>query len=216
FTEVGMFDEWHYPRPEIEDIELGRRIRQRGHRVLLRPEIQATHLKRWTFRQVVLTDFKSRGVPWMRLILQEGSSAASSTLNLRAREKWCTALVGLGLAGLPATVTLLQLWPLAITLTAWTLVLLLNFDFYRFLRRQRSLWFALQVIPLHLLYYFLNGISAIFGWMLHHLFGAPRPAREVSARSAIGIKTWPPTPSRPASSLWNPPAGKSARRAPPT
>lgn len=215
FTEVGMFDEWHYPRPQIEDIELGRRIRQHGYRVLLRPEIQATHLKLWTFRQVVVTDFTSRGVPWMRLILQEGASAASGALNLQTREKLCTALAGPTLAALLAAVVLRALWPLAVAATAIAIIVLFNRRFYDFLRRQRGLWFAIRAVPLHLLYYVVNGFSAIFGWMLHHLFGAPRPAPDVTARSASGIKTWPPTPTRPASSLWNAPAGKSARRAPP-
>jgi len=39
FREAGMFDEWHYRRPSIEDIELGHRIRRLDRRILLRPEI---------------------------------------------------------------------------------------------------------------------------------------------------------------------------------
>ncbi len=50
FLEAGRYDEWSYPRPQIEDVELGHRVRALGHRILLRPEIQCTHLKRWTLR----------------------------------------------------------------------------------------------------------------------------------------------------------------------
>src|SRR5688500_17903938 len=30
FVDAGMFDEWHYPRPQIEDIEFGARMRALG------------------------------------------------------------------------------------------------------------------------------------------------------------------------------------------
>ena len=43
FVAVGGFDEARYPRPQIEDIELGYRLRDQGGRILLRPEIQGTH-----------------------------------------------------------------------------------------------------------------------------------------------------------------------------
>jgi len=71
FMEAGRYDEWSYPRPQIEDVELGHRVRALGHRILLRPEIQCTHLKRWTLRSMVSTDFFRRGVPWASLLLRE-------------------------------------------------------------------------------------------------------------------------------------------------
>src|SRR2546426_2153080 len=92
FAAVGGFDEWHYARPQIEDIELGRRLRLAGHRIVLDPDIQGTHLKRWTLRAVLTTDLAGRGVPWMWLMLQEGRSTAY-TLNVRSPERWRTVLV---------------------------------------------------------------------------------------------------------------------------
>ena len=35
FEEMGGFDEQRFPTPSIEDIELGYRLRQAGHRILL-------------------------------------------------------------------------------------------------------------------------------------------------------------------------------------
>ncbi|HEV2643319.1 MAG TPA: glycosyltransferase family A protein, partial [Candidatus Elarobacter sp.] len=49
FVAVGMFDERRFPRPQIEDIEVGYRLTARGHTIQLSPDIQGTHLKRWTF-----------------------------------------------------------------------------------------------------------------------------------------------------------------------
>src|SRR2546426_2951145 len=48
FQKVGGFDAGRFSRPSIEDIELGYRLRAAGHRIRLDPELQCTHLKRWT------------------------------------------------------------------------------------------------------------------------------------------------------------------------
>ena len=39
-----------------EDIELGYRLRRTGHRIRLCPDIQVTHLKKWTLGSVIYTD----------------------------------------------------------------------------------------------------------------------------------------------------------------
>jgi glycosyltransferase involved in cell wall biosynthesis len=204
FIELGMFDEWHYSRPQIEDIELGRRLRSHGHRILLRPEIQATHLKRWTLRDMVHTDIAHRGIPWMWLMLREGAGDGAKTLNVRAVHRWCTALVGLAGLLLVAALAFRNAWPLVGIPVAAIGVLLLNLGFYRFLRRHRSVWFAVAVVPLHLLYYAGNVLSVPFGWLQNVLFGEPQPSAETQAFAQLGVKTWPPTPSEPTTSVWNP------------
>jgi GT2 family glycosyltransferase len=54
FLSVGGFDE-PFPRPCVEDIDLGYRLTTAGHRVLLDSAIRGCHLKRWTLRSLVLT-----------------------------------------------------------------------------------------------------------------------------------------------------------------
>jgi glycosyltransferase involved in cell wall biosynthesis len=204
FREVGMFDEWHYARPQIEDIELGRRMRRHDHRIVLDPRIQGTHLKRWTLRDIMLTDFRHRGVPWTRLILQERpSGAAGRALNISWSEKTCTAFAGIGWIVLLTALIAGALWPL------WALVPLvfgmmaLNRKFYGFLARARGIRFALSVLPLHLLYYGTNVISAIMGWLLHILLGEPQAPPTFAADDGMDLRTWPPRPSRPRASVWS-------------
>ncbi len=84
FDEVGGFDAERYPRPSIEDIELGSRLAERG-RIRLDPDLQGTHLKRWTLTSMVRTDFSGRGVPWVALLVEQ--RRAPATLNLGARER---------------------------------------------------------------------------------------------------------------------------------
>ena len=84
FDDVGGFDADRYPHPSIEDIELGRRLGEKG-RIVLDPELQGTHLKRWTLASMVRTDFSRRGVPWVALLVEQRGIPA--TLNLGARER---------------------------------------------------------------------------------------------------------------------------------
>lgn len=206
FNECGKFDEWHYYRPQIEDIELGHRIRAHGHRILLRPEIQCTHLKRWTLRAVITTDLHDRGVPWMRLLVQQGNAANNEVLNVRLREKVNTILVWVAL-GLFITAAFTRSWLWAVAgLAVVTWVLLTNRAMYHFFLR-RGWKLGLAAVPLHLMYYFLNGISAAAGIVLHHLIGEPQPPPTVQAFAEVGVETWPPIPSRVKSSPWNAPTG---------
>jgi glycosyltransferase involved in cell wall biosynthesis len=214
FHEVGMFDEWHYARPQIEDVELGRRLRLRGHRILLRPEIQGTHLKRWTFKDILSTDFKHRGVPWTMMLLQEGPNPAGRALNLRTSEKLCTAAAGFGWLSIGSALLLRSALPLTVLALALLVVAFLNRDFYRFVARERGLGVTIAMFPLHVLYYATNVLSAMFGWLLHMLLGEPLPPIVATAEVGMDLRTWPPRPSQPSDNLWSQPAGTLSQRTP--
>jgi len=202
FLDADMFDEWHYPRPQIEDVELGARIRALGHRIVLRPDIQATHLKGWTLGAVVRTDLLDRGVPWTRLLVQQGSMITAATLNLKRREKLKTVLLW------SAIITAVLAWPMhdARWVIAATVplvgVMLGSADLYWYLARVRGLRFALSAIPLHLLYYVTNGLSVCLGWLLHHAVGEPRPDPVVEAYAEVGLQRDPPLPARRRGGPW--------------
>ncbi len=98
FLRAGGFDAERYPRPEIEDIELAGRLRRLG-RLRLDPDLQVTHLKRWTFRSVVETDVLRRALPWARLIREQGE--LPNDLNLRRSQRLAAALAPLALLALP-------------------------------------------------------------------------------------------------------------------
>ena len=202
FSDCGKFDEWHYSRPQIEDIELGHRIRAQGHSILLRPEIQGTHLKRWTFRNVVSTDLNDRGVPWMRLIVEQGAAAQTSVLNVRRMEKINVVLVWLALLSLVAAALMARLWLLAVAALAMIPVLFTNRKLYHFFLQARGKRFALAVLPMHLIYYLLNGVSAGWGWLLHHTVGEPKPPPDVQAFAEVGVEVWPPIPSKTPRGPW--------------
>ncbi|MDQ2665194.1 MAG: glycosyltransferase [Gemmatimonadota bacterium] len=167
FEEMGGFDVQRYTRPQIEDIELGYRLAARGIPILLCPEIQGKHLKRWTLRGGFITDFRDRGVPWMQLLMERREVAAAGPLNLQAREKLFTALAPLGVIFLLAAAAFHSLWMLFAGAAALALVIAGNAPLLRWFAGMRGGTFALGIVPLRLAYYVLNAFSGAWGALLH-------------------------------------------------
>lgn len=158
FFAAGGFDE-RYRQPSIEDIELGDRLHRLGHRIWLCPDVQGTHLKRWTLAGVVRTDILRRAIPWTRLILRHGTLPAdlntSRSSRLSAVVAWgIVACLG-GALFMPAL-----LWPGAAGAAA---LVVLNARLYRFFARHGGVAFTASAIGLHALYLLYS--SAVFGGM---------------------------------------------------
>jgi len=209
FVRAGRFDEWHFPRPQIEDIELGYRLRRLGYSIALDPAIEGTHIKRWKLKEVVVADVRDRGVPWIRLQLALGASERPATLLFRRGEWINSGLVCLALFLL--FIAAVHLWeaPALVAAGLLIVVLLSHLGLYGFFARRRGIGFALRVVPIHLLYYLANGVAAIGAWVLYHLIGAPGPPAEIQAYAEKGLKTWPPLPAKVDGSSW---AGTPTRR----
>lgn len=158
FVQVGGFDEERYPRPQIEDIELGYRLRSHGYRIVLDPAIQGTHLKRWTLPQVIRGDVFDRGAPWMGLLL-ERRAVGAGTLNIGIEEKVMTGLAIAGLVAMPAAALTGNRAILVLGGASLLAVLAGNAPMIRWFARVRGPRFAAGVVPLRLLYYVLNGAS---------------------------------------------------------
>jgi Glycosyl transferase family 2 len=160
FLASGGFDQLRYPRPSIEDIELGYRMRRMGHRILLDKKLQGKHLKCWTFISLLRADILCRAVPWSRLILD--SQSIVNDLNLKISERVSAALVVLAVALLPLLVYQPGLVP--VWLATLGMVVGLNHKLYRFFARHRGVWFAGRVLPLHCLYYLYSTGAFVWCW----------------------------------------------------
>ena len=182
FVAVDGFDEARYPRPQIEDIELGYRLRDQGGRILLRPEIQGAHLKRWTWRGSVRTDLFDRGVPWVRLLLERGGLSERASLNVKRGEQVKTALVGIALV-LAAVALLLRRWDaLLASLALLSVVAVSNRRRLVWFARVRGPLFALATVPMNLWYYLVSGTCVVLGYTQHFRDGRPRMKRSVPLR----------------------------------
>jgi len=161
FHGVHGFDADRYPRPQIEDIDLGYRLTDAGHRIVLDPRIQGTHLKRWTLHSMLRADLYDRAIPWMQLLLDRQATFSNGPLNLRRSEQLLTALVGL--ATLCAMIGLLLRTPAWLLVSGACLIVVVtaNARLLLWLSRVRSPVFALCAVPLRLLFYFISGGGAV-------------------------------------------------------
>ena len=148
FEAVGGFDP---QRLWLEDIDLGIRLTAAGEEVILDPTILGTHLKIWSLREMVKTDFHHRAVPWIDLIIRHGH--ASTDLNLSWRHRMSALAV-------MAAVFALLIGTLAAAALAAVVFVALNFRFYRVLRRRQGVVAAVCGVFLHALHHAVS-ISAI-------------------------------------------------------
>lgn len=163
FLAMDGFDAERYPRPAIEDIELGYRMRRQGHRILLDKQLQAKHLKRWTLKSMLHADIFCRAVPWSTLILE--SQGMVNDLNLQTSDRVSAGLLGLSLTILPFAIMKPELLLLVVALLV--VIVLLNHKLYRFFLQRKGLWFAIRAFPLHLLYYLYSAITFVICWFRH-------------------------------------------------
>ncbi len=166
FLEVGGFDLKKYPRPSIEDIELGYRLQQAGAKIYLAKDLQVKHHKAWKISSLVKTDIFDRGIPWTKLLLNNKTRIVND-LNLQTSSRISIiAIYSLIICLLGTIVNLISLIP---AMFFAILLLYLNWDVYRFFHNKRGLIFAIKVIPLHWLYYFYGGLSFVLGTVIYFI-----------------------------------------------
>ena len=160
FRGSGGFDAERFSVPCVEDIELGMRIAAGGGRIVLDPRIQGTHLKAWTLRQMIHTDLWRRGVPWTRLLLEQGTSAGG--LNLRWQHRLSTAAVVVGASAL-------VLRRPAVSGASLLTLALLNRSFYGLLLRRRGPVEAVMGVGLHAIHHLTAAAAVPIALAGHHL-----------------------------------------------
>jgi hypothetical protein len=178
FLEIGGFGFGRYPRPSVEDIELGLRLTEAQLRIELDPRIRGCHLKRWTLTGMVYTDLVHRGIPWTRLLIERREVPNVLNIGWRHRVTSIAALAG---------VVLLVFGQLLGVAAALVGVLALNWSFYALLARRRGVLEAVLGVGLHLIHQ-LTAIASIPAGVAVHMqrglarAGDPRVARRPHVR----------------------------------
>lgn len=158
FLALGGFDE-RFDRPSIEDIELGLRLSRSGGRILIRKDLEVTHLKRWTLVSLVRTDVQQRALPWSALLLADGQIPDALNVSRRAR---CAVALAAFLSASLLTASVIDEAALVALNTALVL-LAVDWRLWRYLASERGWWFAARAVPMQWLYYTYCG--AAFGWV---------------------------------------------------
>ena len=206
FLNAGMFDEWRVEVPHIEAAEFGRRLLTLGSRVVVRPDLRASHLKEWTLWRALGQGLRDPGTPWQ----DELCIATSGIINpgLRAARRIDAAgmllvwgALGAGAFGVVTGNASGKIMTLALLIFA----ILSCLPVLAFVARRRSVLFALLVLPIHFGRLSLRGLGISYNWLVRHIMGEPRPAPAIEAFAEVGVAMWPPVPQR------RPPRGVAAR-----
>jgi len=178
FERLGGFDT-EYGQPSIEDIEFGYRMVEAGQQIRLDKKMLCTHMKHWSFLDMVQTDILQRGTPWFALLLQHPSVPRDLNLNWRAKLATVAAALvptlAIGLAAAGQTAALLPTLVTLLLLMVWT-----QWDFYRLLARQGGYGFALAAVPLQLVFFLGCALSVPLGWLLAQKQSRARVANEAA------------------------------------
>ena len=156
FDRIGGFSRL-FAKPSIEDIDLGVRLRRAGGTITLCPEVQVTHLKRWTLRSWIRTDIFGRAVPWTRLLKQSRDLPADLNLGWPARLSAAAAWAALLL--LP--VAIFQPWLLLAVAACLAALAWLNRSFLALLARRLGPLRAVGGFALHWLYYLYSSATFV-------------------------------------------------------
>jgi glycosyltransferase involved in cell wall biosynthesis len=163
FLELGGFDAQRYPRPAIEDIELGYRLRAANGRIRLAKDVQVKHLKQWYFISLLRSDIRDRALPWARLLQEQ--SVVSSDLNLQIHHR--LSVLALFAAILSTFLAIKQRSLIGLSIFFSLSLILLNYDLYVFFKRKRGWLFAGKAIALHWLYYGYSAAAYLFVYLTH-------------------------------------------------
>ncbi len=190
FREMGGFDAAQFPRPSIEDIELGYRMVGAGKKVLLDKRIQAKHLKRWTLTKLLRADIFDRAVPWAKLIMKTHWLPRDLNLGYRARlSAVLVALLALDLLVLPFSLANSRWAPPAFHL-AFVIsgivagLIVVNHRMYRWFHERRGFWFTVRMVLFHWFYYFYSGVVFVCCALAYKVSRVGSPSSKI-ATSAV-------------------------------
>jgi len=140
-----------------------------GAQIQLDRNLLGTHVKSWRLRDMVWTDLRYRGAPWISVLVARRSIPA--TLNLGWRHR-VSALTSLFLAGAIAKTSL------RLALPALLLLVGLNRSFYKLIGRRGGLVLTALGPPLHVIHH-LTAVLAVPLGLLAYLRGKQRAPRRV-------------------------------------
>ena len=135
----------------LEDVDLGMRLSAAGNAIELDPEIQGTHLKRWSLWRMVKTDFVGRGIPWVVLLLRHRKTSNALNLGWTHRASAASSLVAAGA---------LAKRRFGLAFLAATAFIALNRSFHGSLLRRFGFGRAAAGVGLHALHH-LVGIASV-------------------------------------------------------
>ncbi len=155
FEELGGLDEQRWAR-DMEDVEFGHRVVDAGYRIDVLPDVQGTHLKRFTLCTMLRTDLFNRAIPWSTLMLDDHLRTDEFVVSSRQRISAVSAAVVI-LAAVPGPSRRTRRLAAAVAIPAF---LGSNRSLWVFLAHRRGVAFAAACVPLHL----MHSLTSVMGF----------------------------------------------------
>ena len=176
FLGVQGFDVEAYPRPSIEDIDLGMRLTSAFGPLARDPRIMGKHLKRWSVGGILHTDIFCRALPWSKLMVR--NPGAFGDMNVSKGEQARALLSGVLVLSIAAAALSFAPWwlPLVVFGTAY----LTNRTLFQVFRSGGGLAFAVFALAFHQVYYLYGAAVFVFC----RLTVKPDPKRPSTGASA--------------------------------
>jgi glycosyltransferase involved in cell wall biosynthesis len=189
--EVGMYDEWRFETACLESIELGKRVADAGHGVLLSRDLEFNPLKRWSFLSVCGEVWKRSALLTRSFGYQRARAHAPAEVVLTLCQTAVPAFAFVGTILLCSAFFAEPRRPIAI-MVALAGVLIADFPVYRFFLRTRGVLFAIVVAPVHVLMQCLGAFALCIGRLMRDTIGDQVPDAATQAYAEVGLETWPP------------------------
>lgn len=158
FNSAGGFS---VDRKNLRDIELGIRLTQAGHRIILDNTLRVQHLKRWTLRSMFRTDVLLRAANWTELILRYRK--LPNDLNVRRSERYAVMLATLSAALLVVALYSRSSFATAAFLLVTAAYVFVVWNFLAYLSAIRGRLFAAGSVLLHIVYHWSCAVGLFIG-----------------------------------------------------
>jgi glycosyltransferase involved in cell wall biosynthesis len=171
FLDFSGFDEGYR---SLEDIELGYRLHQAGHRIFLNKAIQVTHLKEYSLHGLIESDVAHRAIPWTKIMLDK--RVFRNDLNTKSNNVLSVLVAFLLLAALGALAWLPSFWWVAGALLIAFITL--NRNFLSYVWRERGAVFTLKAVAMSWFIYLYSGVGLVLGVILYLWESLGKPSVE--------------------------------------
>ncbi len=164
FDAVGGYHTFKHIR-NINDIDLGYRLRKSGFSIKIKPHIQVKHHKYYSFLSLLKSDLFERAIPWTKIMWFNG--LFKNDMNTRFTDSLSVVLVFISLV---SVFTPWSTWGRMVAgVGGICAISLLNWRWFIFCLKLKGCSFAVRSIHTELVYFFICGVGLCVGSVSYFL-----------------------------------------------
>ena len=195
FFSSGMYDEWRFATGCLDGVELAHRLHALGYRTVLTTNFAISRLARWSFGSVLTEVWRRSQLLARSLGYQRTRAESRGEVVFTLTDSLIPALAILGVVAVSSAFVIQPIWWAKIAII-FSIIMLANLRFHRFIVRTHGPGLAIAVAPLHLVVQLVAIAGLCAGRALRDAVGDRAPDAKTQAYSEVGVEMWPPVPRR--------------------